>query len=514
MICAVFRKWLFVVGLWYVAGSALANSGAAGIYAIWYQGHDNILTLPYVVGGQVFAQWKDIERKEGVYDFSIIDRQLRAIDEKGLHATVQINGNLHPDYLYTKVPFLPVRIGGAQDARGTLMYWHNNYKDAYTDLLRAYAQHLKDSPYRALILGVRLNYNAIGTEQFHIRGMYRNASIWSRSAGTVSGVNWNLHVGQEYKKYILRTFIDLFSPELKVFVRNDIFAHDQVFVDDESSPLYSRDQRSKQHYTELLKKGGLYLFHTSSEIQPRNSQWGAQRYMSLRKYCRTGQTECYAESWTDADRRYSKYPSVDNMSRRQWLYWRLLSDLNMGISYIGVYYSDLKSAKNTEIATALEFAARYAGYHAKPAHSPGAWIAFREGDFLKGDYTFLMERLPGDRSKPLSSIGPSDQRFGVWARMVNEDDNIRLSVSEDFVRSVLGGNVKLRIVYFDKGSGDFDVSAFGRHRIVRLSGSGRWKEVHFSIPVMSGTDVSPLQRIELTATKGDVILHMLEVLRG
>ena len=505
---------LFVLGLWFVFIDAVAGVNANGIYAIWYHWHTDILSAPYVKGGQVFAQWKDIEKKEGIYDFSIIDKQLRVIHEKGRRATVQVNGNFHPEYLYSRVPYLSVVLQGTQDTRGTLMYWHKNYRDAYVNFLKAYAKHLKESPYRSSILGIRLNYNAIGTEQFLIRRIYRNTSIWKTPTGVLHGANWSHRIAREYKQDILGKFVDFFSPEIKVFLRNDIFALNQVFVDDTGDPQYMHDQAMKQRYLDMIEKGVLWLFHTSSEIQPRNDEWGVQRFMGLRSYCRTSKTRCYAEPWTDSDRRYSDYPSIDSLSQEQWFYWRLLNDLNIGISFIAVQYGDLKKAENTEMGAALEFADKYAGYYAQPQRSPGAWIAFREGDYLQGDYTFLMERLPGDNSKPVSNIGPSKQRFGVWARRLDENDAIQLVLNEQFVQSLPGAGMELRITYYDKGDAEFDVTAFGEHYNIAMSGSKQWKVARFAIPAVSsaGTVLSPL--IKIRAIKGDAILHMVELSRG
>lgn len=47
-----------------------------------------------------------------------------------------------------------------------------------------------------------------------------------------------------------------------------------------------------------------------------------------------------------------------------------------------------------------------------PQVAPGAWVAFREGDTLKGDYAFLMHRQP-DQSRGVKNAGPDDERFGA-----------------------------------------------------------------------------------------------------
>ena len=93
---------------------------------------------------------------------------------------------------------------------------------------------------------------------------------------------------------------------------------------------------------------------------------------------RPGKTVCYAESIADAS---GKHGDKDPRwcGPEQYNYWRLLSDLNLGFSMIGVYGADLEQANHPEFRAAFDFAARYAGYHASPSVSPGAWVALREG---------------------------------------------------------------------------------------------------------------------------------------
>ena len=66
-----------------------------------------------------------------------------------------------------------------RDTRGTLAYWHPAYVKAYFAVLHAYAEHLKHAPYRANVLGVRLNFNALGTEHTAVRPEDQDPSRWT-----------------------------------------------------------------------------------------------------------------------------------------------------------------------------------------------------------------------------------------------------------------------------------------------------------------------------------------------
>ena len=43
-----------------------------GIYALWYADDLSILETPYVTGGQIVCQWREVEKAPGTYDFSVV----------------------------------------------------------------------------------------------------------------------------------------------------------------------------------------------------------------------------------------------------------------------------------------------------------------------------------------------------------------------------------------------------------------------------------------------------------
>jgi hypothetical protein len=247
-----------------------------GLFAIWT--NDMTPDLPFIQGGQVFLQWRTVEASEGHYDFTDLDRQLEAMHKRGRVATVQLNGNVHPDYLYTRVPYtqkpLSVQI---RDKQGSLQYWHPAYVKAYTDLLAAYGRHVKASPYRSSVLGIRMNFNALGTEHVEIPPDQRDPSAWIVPAGVRPGRAWSPEVASAYQRTVMDAFVRNFAPEFLVFVRAEM-----------------GPQWIKLFETRTADLG---LFHTSSEMEPRGK--GGQ-FVSFGKFCRDSHAPCYAESWADA----------------------------------------------------------------------------------------------------------------------------------------------------------------------------------------------------------------------
>jgi hypothetical protein len=134
--------------------------------------------------------------------------------------------------------------------------------------------------------------------------------------------------------------------------------------------------------------------------------------------------------------------------------------------------------------------------------SPGAWVALRDGGpKLKGDYSFLMRRLPGPQLKSEQKVGPDDQRYGAWALTLAKGDQVAFAPDADFVRSLK--NAKVRVTYLDRGEGTFRMEVAGKTLHGTLANSGRWKTAEI--------EAIPGQIVIQTTT--DLTLHMVEVAR-
>jgi len=481
-----------------------------GLYAIWYERMPEVMELPYITGGQVVVQWGELETAEGQYDFSQLTAKMQVLHEQNKPFTVQVNGNIKPAWLFDRVPFLPEPLGvQVRDKRGTLMYWHPEFERAYLNFLRAYAAFLKQSPYRASLLGVRQNFNAIGTEHLQVPRDKIPLSQWSMPPGVSPSEAFTPALARAYQTRVLETFVKEFSPHTRVFVRNNITP--------DLSGQFEQDFNS----------GRLCWFHTSSEVEPRTG--GIDQYLRFLDDCRTGKTLAYAEPWASAWGHHGGKTDPRWCSPPQWNYWRLLCDLHCGVSFVACYGTDLEVALSgryrggkattsdaavfkDEFDAAFRFAAKYAGYHASPDSAPGAWVAFREGDTLKGDYTFLMQRLT-DHTREVKSAGPAEQRFGAWARQLPCDQSIQLALDDRFAASLATQAAELRVTYLDSGTGAFEVQAPGQTFHAQCSDSGRWKTVAWELPrpVFPKNDASA--HVSLRALEADLIVHMVEVVR-
>lgn len=526
-------QWLIPawLGLAVLTTHAQPPAAGCGLYAIWYRDKYELLDVPYIVGGQIVAQWRDVEPAPGRYDFSSIAEELRKLRTLGKKTTIQINGNLKPAWLFSQVPYYPEKLSvQVRDKEGTLMYWHPVHRTAYTNMLKAFADFLAQSPHRDALVGVRLNFDAIGTEHFPVPKEAQDVAKWIVPPGAQLGPPWSPEQVAGYEKAVVDTFVEFLSPHAKIFVRNNV------------RPEIAEQYRSR------FESGQLSWFHTSSEAEPRSRGLEGQ-YRRFYDDCRSGKTVGYAEPWASA---WGDHGKTDHRSCSppQWNYWRTLLDLHCGVSFLAIYASDLAVAVTgnyhvnqnhydeitdrrgyqQEFEAAFRFAANYVGFHASPETSPGAWVAFRENSvalatnvpsaqdrqlsFFTGDYNFLMERLP-DKTRGVHNIGPENQRQGAWARVLPSAGKLELKLDARFAASFKGG--KVRITYLDeagKPASPFQLIAQRKQMTVTPQGTGRWQTVELILPEGALSAEPSGAHLTIAAGATAVCLHMLEITRS
>ena len=511
------------------------NTDAEGLYALWYQNKENpelYLNQPYIIGGQMVFQWKELEPEKGKYDFSAIAEKLDKYSTLGIYATIQINGNLKPDWLYEEVPYHRKKFSiQIRDSEGSLMFWHPTHKKAYLNLLSAFANFIKSNEAGNYLLGIRQNFNGFGTEHVHVPHDNIDISQWIIPAGLNKAIElqeWSPEIMEDYREFVLDTYIGLFSGLINVFVRNTIHP----------------DLEAK--YKDEFESGKLCWFHTSSEVEPRNGS-GEIKYKRFINYCRSGKTVAYAEPWASAWGHHGGKTDDRWCSPPQWFYWTQLNNLNCGVSYIGIYSNDMRVAiegiyestgvyfeddeehnYQNQFQAVIDFAAKYAGKHDEPAQSPGAWVAFRENhmvlaangmskearklETLTGDYNFLMERISDNSyGQGVTNVGPDNQRFGAWARVLPAGKQMKLSVDENFLESCKNKPVSVSVTYYDEKGKGFDVLINGQSHNISCAGKDSWKTVTFKAENIKAN----IENAHMVIQNGaeDCYLHMVEVTR-
>ncbi|HUV63243.1 MAG TPA: hypothetical protein VMW24_05050 [Sedimentisphaerales bacterium] len=535
-----------------VTNTKMSPPLAGGVIAIWLNDPkldtEAILKLPMIKGGQVMVQWGEVEVAKGKYDFSVFDSRIAEQAKRKLPVTIQLNGNRKPHYIFNEVPYVKETgrevpaFKQVQNREGTLMYWHPTHEKAYIACLTAFRDHVASSPYKPLIIGLRMNFNPFGTETIHIYPQekadeYAPKERWIKPPGIDASIpykGFDLPEGLNYVRRIMRKHIELFDGVVPMFIRCTV--NNEVL----------------QEFSEYLDKGTFGIFETGSAFVPWGTRGEDEEEWILR-YCKPGKTIGYAESLADAWGRTGG-PDQFLCSPPQANYWRVLCDLHKGVSYLAFYgrdlnvavtgtyqlsswgagrrgapiqYSDSQSGFNyrQEFYEALVFADKYAGYHASPEQAPGAWIAMRESDAVadarnrrqklkvfNNDYTYLMDRLP-DKSTGVMKIGPDQIRYGAYARRLPPKDLMRLKVNDRFLQS-LKGTCRLNVIYFDDAPGaGFAVSASGQTWKVPMRGTKAWQTTSFDVSSPAFTSGADGAQIVIHNSDNPVCLHMVEIER-
>lgn len=519
------------------AGRNQTRTGPEGLYALWYQKRENpqqYLDQPYIVGGQMVYQWKDLEPEKGRYDFSKMAQELDRYGKMKVYTTIQINGNLKPDWLFNEVPCHPKKFSlQVRDEKGSLMYWHPTHKEAYVNLLGALSEFVRSNKNSRYFLGIRQNFNGLGTEHITIPRENQDLNQWIIPENADKSVKlqpWTPEVGEDYETFVLDNYIKLFSQSVKVFVRNNISAELEA------------------SYKKEFTSGKLCWFQTSSEVEPHANDVEIQ-YRRFKEYCLTGKTVGYAEPWASA---WGHHAKTDDRwcSPPQWFYWTQLNNLNCGVSYIGIYSSDMQVAIDgtysgrgvvykdgdnrnyqKEFTGTLRFAEKYAGFHDKPAQSPGAWVAFRENDtilaannlslekrklkHLTGDYSFLMERLRDNSyGKGVTNIGPDEVRFGAWARVLPDGELMKLRLNPEFLDSCKNSKISVGVTYYDAKGKDFSIPVNHVPHLVTCGGQNKWntKVIEIKDGIIKPDDKQ--SHISIQNGSEEICLHMVEVTRS
>ncbi len=458
-------------------------ANGAGLYGVWYSTDPGTLTLPYLTGGQVDVQWSDLQTGPSTYNWTPLDTAMSSANVQIF--TVQVDGGTKPSFLFQQVPYTP-NWGNTQsnDPLGVLMYWHPTYITVYTGFLAALAAHLNASPYRANILGIRMNFNAVGTEQIDVPAANQKASTWTVPPGVTNGPDWTIAISQTYQATVIDAYVSSFGiapTSIHVFAR--------VTLDPAILTRHATGQAAGFTYADYFQQGKLYLFFTGGAPEFPLYQDVASLYSMYSTYLLPGLTTGYCEPVSDAwgvtgD---PSNPLPHSITPPQWNYWRLLADLALGVSDIALYGADLQVANSavhdghnvgadyqSEFNLAFRFAASYAGYHADPVNSPGAWVAFRQSttafpasasayaqltDFTRfltlvnpQETVGLDARKDGTPvpfvvNKTLASeqsIGPYNSRFGAWARSIPAGHIAELQLDSVFRTTINSLNPELR----------------------------------------------------------------------
>ena len=125
------------------------------------------------------------------------------------------------------------------------------------------------------------------------------------------------------------------------------------------------------------------------------------------------------------------------------------------------------------------------------------------------DYTFLIKRLP-DKTTAQTNVGPDDQQYGAWARLLPANETMRLALDDTFAKSLAGKPSTLQITYLDSASGSFITTVSGQTFKTDLKGTGRWQTVSLSLAQTDLVKDNDGAQITMQASGAGIYFHMVE----
>ena len=434
----------------------MAATATPGIFQVWGKTAD-VASRPYVHGGQIVLEWKDVEPSRGTFDWSSLVSQLNAYHAMGKTATVQINStDAKPAWVWNLIARC-----GTVHGQAVPQYWDPLYETLQQELVNGLAVAIRAYPHLDTVALVRANPNAIGTELT----MLSSAGGCSPAPGGHSvATRWTKDVAHSYFRDVMDLYRTALLPDIHVALRTEVFVTD-------GAPL------------SWLGPNGPWLMGTASDIDYNPTRDAFDVF--ARRYDSAGRTESYWEP----------IPYSGKRNLVSWNYWRILLELYKGVSYIAVYGDQIRHGNQAQYRAAFDFANRFAGSAATPATAPGAFIALKQGSGRTAGNLgrFMTQYRPNATSTALGSnqgrsmIGPATQRFGRYARRITGGTRrarMGFRLNTAFANGVRGRRVVISVRYLDSGHGSFRV-AWGRsrsaQRIVRKRGTGRWREARFTI---------------------------------
>ena len=498
---------------------SLVAAQSAGIGFVGSRPQDiQLLSRSYVKFGAINLEWKDIEPKEGEYDWTALDTQLEKYYQLGKAVPIRINTPV-PDWVFNYVACVGTSRGG-----NAPQYWDPRYLSILDKMISSYAHHLGNSPYKKAVMSVRMQYNALNTEIFSFEASYLHGTA------TADRTKWKLPAdGHVYSPDLTPQL----EGELMQKITEMYMTHFYKYEIPVTLRLPSEAQLTKRGFngTEIFDRWCQNPLTRLMTTHYSLSLIGSEEANIFRRRCRQFGTFAFMEQFGSiaplekgkgamSSEDLQKMRTINyfggkgviskELSKEQSVYWSMLMLLDWGGSYLSLYSRDLEWVDQyPELPAVFEFVNRYAGYHSAPEKSPGAWRVF--GEFFgktaktpseKNWGWYLTEESLANTS-PVNFQGGSADVVGVYARRFNGP--VKFILDPKFVDS-LSGQVYISLVQLASSADPFSVE--GASLIDSTPYAGKWVKTRFSLPaeaIATGFTVNP---------NGTPVLHLLEVTRA
>ncbi|NOZ51425.1 MAG: DNRLRE domain-containing protein, partial [Chloroflexi bacterium] len=480
------------------APAATAPGQRPGIYVFF--DWDNLNPAQYpVTGGHVTFEWKQIDLRPGVYDWSRLDKFIQA--EADLNKTTVVGfatfnatccgGDSVPPYLYEQYPDMRVV---CEDNWVIPKYWSEDYLREYGRFIHAAGQKYDGDP--------RVEFVEIGAGIF---GETKPSDSQHRACLSQAGLTSELWT---------QTVMHIMDAYLAAF------PHTQLVL--QYSPFFLSviERRTLTDYAAShgigLKHNGLRPDADATNInKPGYSLAGAGQYDPMFKW------------WQDVPIGWESY-EAQYMTGPTNTMWGIYSGLDKHADYF-VFAKDL--VNKSERRAMFEFALQHLGKTIE--NSPSAWVAMRETEYTWypqfGNYDFFMvqnDAVPGAKTVPLWKVsGYPEGRYTRRTDSASGNPYMYFDIEDGYLNDT-HERVRLSITYYDQGTDAFDVRYDAWSNANKLAGTvhktntRRWLKASFVLSDarfgnrQPGGGEHPGSDFNIYARgDGDEIIHLVQVER-
>ena len=528
--------------------------------------------FPFIKGAADRVKWADIETSPEVYDWSLMDSQIRnAVKGKYYYYFVLWTGPHSPEWIYEQgVP--KVAVNGGKGKEYFPYYLDQNYINYFHRFIFKLADHIASLPEkeRKVFAFIQPAFGSTGDRQLY--------------KGTPIDQKYKISAQQylEFCSGATKQFYEAFNkPELKhiKFLFN---------VADESESGKAKGAKAgeqlyanwlRQNYPIDLRKQQFTIAigyqangEITQDIELRPTFYGLKGKKP--EFVR-GEFSKFAQGGIFQENPVWNY------------YWTAISTVDRGLDLWEVDYNTVKTGKFDE---GFAFASRYS-YYKQPQTSPYAFIALRDvldgadtlrfpegrygkavqanadrmrkiesefkdhgakiGDIdaattLKGsDYLFEAKAMndvgfeliarnysrfitqidANETSVGLWRVGPTDQPYGRYARAFENSsgrNRMYFDLDDNFLSMKAKGAITLKIIYLDKGTGKFSVrydsSSYPDKTAATIAkaNTGRWMSK--SITIADGAFANKGLRNSdfslVNEDNEDDVFHMIEIMKN
>ncbi|MEM9282944.1 MAG: hypothetical protein AAGA96_14040 [Verrucomicrobiota bacterium] len=529
----------------------------AGIWGIWggqnYGGPD----WPWYKGTIVHTTWAEIEPTEGQWDFSEFNEHLKEAADRGLFIGVKVyHGNGTPEWVYDK------GVPRVENTKGKVYpyYLDPEFQPLLFRMIREVAANIRtltpEILERIVVLqapagksGDPQPYQGIVPEEFRID--------WAK------GEEW-----RDWNQAVFREYADAFSDlkdQLTIIIKPNEELHDHFLNEMPSlgrktwSTAQGYQANSEMNYEWLredlmatdrlpILRGRGEFDHAVREQRPWfveapawNMYWQCLWMLTygLDMFNQRTQTLDDPGDYIEAFSFFSQFAGYKNPATSPSA-WCALRD---GLDYLDTErfpettFGEIADGKNPKRYRAIlkvmaPFGAKNGDAEMLETGTHSYYQRLRAlndvaYNIWPGNYrNFLYEIDPQEHGQGYWRVGPKEQPYGRFARGFNHSarrDALYFDLDDKFFRD--GQNVvksaKVRVVYFDEGTGSWSISydgiddSDGDRFTVKKTDSGLWKEVVFLIEdgrfANQGSKGSDIALIDVD--QEDDIFHMVQFLR-